>query len=134
MTKMTRRILIGIALVSVALASTMIWSVGNSGENQMQCKHKTIQNIEKKIVLGLPKHEVESILNSMGMDFTPFSKKELANAMSKNADRFESMILIMASFPSKGFQLITTNEIMYIGFDPDDLVLEVFCNQFHTGP
>lgn len=100
----------------------------------MNCEHQIMREIENKIVVGLPRGEVESFLRSIAADFSYHDKNELKLTRDEDANMFEAKIVVVANLPSKSDQLIQSSELMTIGFGEDALVQAMSCKKIYAGP
>jgi len=119
---------------AVALSIVLIPISACSGEKVVICEHQIMQHINEKIAVGSQKSKVDSFLRTIGADFSIHEKEELVMTKDKDSSIFESKIIVIAKPVLDDGKLITSSELMTIGFDKDDLVKAVSCEKIYTGP
>lgn len=105
-----------------------------AGGKVVDCKHQMIKDISQQVEMGSKRVLVESYLRTIGANYSYHDKNELLATRDKDADQFDAKIIVMVNMPSEVNQLVTSSELMTIGFDESDLVQAVSCEKIYTGP
>ena len=108
--------------------------LGCDGNFSMTCEHQLMKNISDSLEMGVDRMAVEKYLNSIGVEFTYFDKRDMENARDKDKELYTAKIVASVELSQKNSKLVTTTELMTIGFNSDELTHSISCKQLYTGP
>ena len=100
----------------------------------MTCEHQLMKNISDSLEMGVDRMAVEKYLNSIGVGFTYFDKRDMENARDKDKELYTAKIVVSVELSQKNSKFVTTTELMTIGFNSDELTRSISCKQLYTGP
>ncbi len=103
----------------------------------MSCSSSEVAQIRQGVMVGMKKAEVERQLVALGIKFEIISKEQFSGRLSGqdiDAEKYASNILAGIQIPKTPLRLVEKLELVTIGFDANDAVIEVSCRVIFTGP